>query len=108
MTRLEEVYVTIPVGDQQAMLFGPQEYTGISRVLSDHRLMVAARMPSYILYNIKYTTTPVTLTYSQIGSVQRAILRCLSNFRASARLSVIIASTGTVAASTVCVARMLR
>ena len=29
----------------------------------------------YIRYSIQYTTTPVTDTYSQMGSVQRAMAR---------------------------------
>ena len=37
----------------------------------------------------------MTDTYSQIGSVQRAILRCRSYFAAKPRRSVMMASTGT-------------
>ena len=35
----------------------------------------ARRHASQNTYNIKYTTTPVTETYNQIGRVQRAIRR---------------------------------
>ncbi len=31
---------------------------------------------AYMWYSMTYTTTPVTLTYSQIGRVQRAMRRC--------------------------------
>ena len=51
-----------------------------------------------------YTTTPVTLTYSQMGRVQRAMRRCASMRCARPRRRVTIASTGTAAAKTSCFA----
>src|SRR5579875_2058578 len=49
------------------------------------------------------TSTPVTDTYSQTGSVQRARRACRWKRPRSARSSVIDASTGTRAASGACV-----
>jgi len=57
----------------------------------------------YHLYNIKYTITPVTDTYIQIGHVHLAILRCLSNRAFSAGITVQITIGTVTTASIVCV-----
>lgn len=51
---------------------------------------------------MKYTNTPVTETYNQIGNVIFAIFLCFSTFIFKPRNSVITESTGTVAASVTC------
>src|SRR5580698_2834051 len=62
----------------------------------------------YQRYNIRYTTTPVTLTYIQIGNVHRAMARCRATSIRKPRRSVMIASTGVTTARLVCVVRIVK
>ena len=92
-------------GGRQAPLAGPATRGAADR---PRRQPSAYQVYSSIRYSIQYTATPVTDTYSQIGSVQRAMARWRSKRSRSARTRVITARNGTAAASTVWVSRIVR
>jgi hypothetical protein len=59
-------------------------YLARSRLVHHKRSCVQRHAAS-----MAYTTTPVTETYSQMGSVKRAILRCCRNRPLSAKKNVV-------------------